>query len=68
MERLKEILGRDVFAARTGVELLEIRPGYARARMEVTPTTSMQVVYVRVGHSLPWPTWPLQPWRTATDS
>ena len=37
MERLKEILGRDVFAARTGVELLEIRPGYARARMEVTP-------------------------------
>ncbi len=37
MEKLKKFLGGDAFAARAGVELLEIRPGYARARMEVTP-------------------------------
>lgn len=36
MEKLKEILLQDHFAAEAGVELLEVREGYARARMEVT--------------------------------
>lgn len=37
MEKLKQLLAGDAFAAGAGVELLEVRPGYARARMEVTP-------------------------------
>lgn len=37
MKTLKELLANDLFAAHAGVELLEIRPGYARARMEITP-------------------------------
>ena len=36
MTTLKEFLKTDRFATCTGVELLEIKPGYARARMEVT--------------------------------
>lgn len=37
MQTLKELLKNDIFAARAGVELLVVEPGYARARMEVTP-------------------------------
>lgn len=37
MQTLKELLKNDIFAARAGVELLQVEPGYARARMEVTP-------------------------------
>lgn len=36
METLKELLSADRFAAEAGVELLEISPGYAKARMKVT--------------------------------
>lgn len=36
MATLKEFLKTDEFASCTGVELLEIKPGYARARMLVT--------------------------------
>ena len=36
MGTLKEMLSQDRFAACAGVELLEISPGYAKARMEVT--------------------------------
>ena len=36
MATLKEILATDHFASSAGVELLEIREGYARARMLVT--------------------------------
>ncbi len=34
---LHEFLKQDLFARRAGVELLELRPGYAKARMEITP-------------------------------
>ena len=34
---LSELLQNDRFAREAGVELLDIRPGYAKARMEVTP-------------------------------
>ncbi|MDD6890655.1 MAG: PaaI family thioesterase [Bacteroidales bacterium] len=37
MEKLRQLLAGDAFAARAGVELVEVRPGYAKARMEVTP-------------------------------
>ena len=36
MATLKEFLKSDRFATCAGVELLEIKPGYAHARMEVT--------------------------------
>ena len=36
MATLKEILSEDHFASRAGVEILEIRDGYAKARMLVT--------------------------------
>lgn len=36
MGTLKDMLAHDRFAACAGVELLEINPGYAKARMEVT--------------------------------
>ncbi len=36
MEALKEILKSDRFAMNAGVELLEVKPGYAQARMLVT--------------------------------
>lgn len=36
MEKLKEILLHDRFAAEAGVELMEVREGYAKARMLVT--------------------------------
>lgn len=36
MASLKEILAQDHFASCTGVELLEIKEGYAKARMLVT--------------------------------
>ncbi|HJC93452.1 MAG TPA: hotdog fold thioesterase [Candidatus Phocaeicola excrementigallinarum] len=36
MGTLKDMLAHDRFAACAGVELLEISPGYAKARMEVT--------------------------------
>ena len=36
MESLKEMLGGDHFAASAGVELLEVKEGYAKARMLVT--------------------------------
>lgn len=35
---LSELLKNDRFARAAGVEILDIRPGYAKARMEVTPT------------------------------
>lgn len=37
MATLKEFLKNDHFAVNSGVELLEIKPGYAKARMLVTP-------------------------------
>lgn len=37
MATLKEFLKNDRFADNSGVELLEIKPGYAKARMLVTP-------------------------------
>lgn len=36
MGTLKELLGNDHFACAAGVELIEVREGYARARMLVT--------------------------------
>lgn len=32
-----DLLAKDRFAAGAGIELLETRPGYAKARMEITP-------------------------------
>ena len=40
MATLKEFLKADRFATCAGVELLEIKPGYARACMEVTDPAS----------------------------
>ena len=37
MEKYKEFFRADRFAANAGVELLEVKPGYAKARMLVTP-------------------------------
>lgn len=37
MPTLIDFLKNDHFAVRSGVELLEIKPGYAKARMLVTP-------------------------------
>lgn len=34
---IQEFFKGDAFAAESGVELLEVRNGYARARMEITP-------------------------------
>ena len=36
MEKYKEFFKADRFAANAGVELLELKPGYAKARMLVT--------------------------------
>ena len=36
MEKYKEFFKSDRFAANAGVELLEVKPGYAKARMLVT--------------------------------
>ena len=36
MKTLKDMLSHDRFAAEAGVELLEVREGYAKARMLVT--------------------------------
>ena len=36
MGTLKEMLANDRFAVNAGVELLEIQPGYAKARMLIT--------------------------------
>ena len=38
MKTLKDMLSHDRFAAEAGVELLEVREGYAKARMLVTDT------------------------------
>lgn len=35
MEDLKKFFKKDNFAANTGIELLEVSPGYAKARMEI---------------------------------
>jgi acyl-CoA thioesterase len=35
MEDLKKFFKKDKFAAHTGIELLEVSPGYAKARMEI---------------------------------
>uniref|UniRef100_A0AB33J4M5 Hotdog fold thioesterase n=1 Tax=Prevotella sp. GTC17259 TaxID=3236795 RepID=A0AB33J4M5_9BACT len=37
MEKLKGFFKQDKFAALVGVELLELKEGYARVRMKVTP-------------------------------
>ena len=37
MEKWKEFFKADRFATQAGVELLEVKPGYAKARMLVTP-------------------------------
>ena len=36
MEKYKEFFKADRFAANAGVELLEVKPGFAKARMQVT--------------------------------
>ena len=37
MDSIKEILAGDMFARQAGIQLLEVRPGYARASMKLTP-------------------------------
>ena len=37
MEKYKDFFKADRFAANAGVELLEVKSGYAKARMQVTP-------------------------------
>ena len=37
MEKYKEFFKADCFAMNAGVELIEVKPGYAKARMLVTP-------------------------------
>ncbi|KXB81447.1 hypothetical protein HMPREF3034_01834 [Prevotella sp. DNF00663] len=37
MEKLKGFFAKDKFAALVGAELLELKEGYARVRMKVTP-------------------------------
>ncbi len=44
---LSELLQNDRFAQAAGVEILDIRPGYAKARMEVTRRISTQPESVR---------------------
>ena len=56
---LSELLKNDRFARAAGVEILDIRQGYAKARMEVTPAhlngSAKAVPFSR------WPTWLLPP-------
>ena len=54
MATLKEFLKADRFATCAGVELLEIKPGYARACMEVTDR------HLKAAPCLHWPIWLLQ--------
>ena len=49
----------DRFAATNGMQLTEVREGYARA--EWKPDISMQREYVREEHISPLPTLPLLP-------
>jgi len=46
MHDLKEFLKNDQFAARSGIELLEVSPGFARAKMTLQPHhwNALQVV------------------------
>lgn len=37
MEAIKKFFERDQFAARNGIELVEVAPGYAKVRMAVQP-------------------------------
>jgi len=37
MESVKQFFKKDQFAARCGIELLEVSPGWARAKMELQP-------------------------------
>ncbi len=37
METLKDFFRNDKFALHAGVQLLELKPGYAKASMEITP-------------------------------
>ncbi len=37
METVKQVMLKDRFAARAGIELLEVSPGHAKARMTVEP-------------------------------
>ena len=37
METVKQYFRNDRFAAQAGIEIAEVRPGYARARMAVVP-------------------------------
>mgnify|MGYP003213643480 CR=1 FL=1 len=64
MGTLKELLSADRFAAEAGVELLEISPGYAKARMKVTEKhlNAGGVCQVRCSH---WLTWLSPRWQTA---
>lgn len=60
MATLKEFLKADRFATCAGVELLEIKPGYARACMEVTDRHLNGGGYVKAAPCLHWPIWLLQ--------
>lgn len=61
MATLKEFLKTDHFASCSGVELLEVKPGYAKARMEVKERhLNGGGVCVRAEPCLPWPTSLLQ--------
>lgn len=68
MTTLKEFLKTDRFATCTGVELLEIKPGYARARMEVTDRHLNGGGYAKGELCLHWQIWLLPLWRTAVRS
>lgn len=49
---LKEFFKKDRFAALAGVELLEVKQGYAKARMLVTPEHLNGGEYVKAGPCL----------------
>ena len=60
MATLKEFLKADRFATCAGVELFEIKPGYARACMEVTDRHLNGGGVCQAAPCLHWPIWLLQ--------
>ena len=53
---LKEFFLDDKFAALAGCELLDIKPGYATARMKVVPELHNAMACVRAALSSHWRT------------
>lgn len=57
----QEFFKKDRFADNVGVELIEIKEGYGKARLVITESTSMPATALRAEPSLRWPTLLWQP-------